>query len=233
MVSYMSRDTSLSKAFSDPAAVARYAEGPPRKVPGFADLQRMAMLLLSERAPGAADILVLGAGGGLELKLFAEGRPDWRLTGVDPSAAMLDLARVTLGSLAPRIALLQGYIDDAPSGPFDGAACLLTLHFLAEEERRRTLRAVRQRLRPAARFVMAHYSFPLDEAGRWLARSAAFAASSGLDPAQASASAAVIMERLPILSPAQDEALLCAAGFSDVELFYAGFAFRGWVGTAS
>ena len=226
-------DTRLNQPFTDPAAVATYAGRPPRQVPGFADLQRMAMLLLSEQAPDAADILVLGAGGGLELKAFAEGRPHWRLLGVDPSAAMLDLARVTLGSLAPRIALLQGYIDDAPSGPFDGAACLLTLHFLAEEERRRTLRAVRQRLRPAARFVMAHYSFPLDEAGRWLARSAAFAASSGLDPAQASASAAVIMERLPILSPAQDEALLCAAGFSDVELFYAGFAFRGWVGTAS
>ncbi|MFA6113330.1 MAG: class I SAM-dependent methyltransferase [Sphingomonas sp.] len=229
----MKHDDRLAQPFTDPAAVARYAEGPPRKVPGFADLQRMAMLLLSEAAPGAADILVLGAGGGLELTVFAQGRPDWRLLGVDPSAAMLDLARVALGPLASRVALLQGYIDDAPAGPFDGAACLLTLHFLAADERSRTLRAVRQRLKPDARFVMAHYSFPQDEGMRWLARSAAFAASSGLDPTQASASAAAIMERLPVLSPEQDEALLREAGFSDVELFYAGLAFRGWVGTAS
>jgi tRNA (cmo5U34)-methyltransferase len=37
-------------------------------------------------------------------------------------------------------------------------------------------------------------------------------------------------ERLPILSPDEDEALLHEAGFSDVALFYAGFTFRGWVG---
>jgi tRNA (cmo5U34)-methyltransferase len=80
---------------------------------------------------------------------------------------------------------------------------------------------------------MAHYSFRQEEGMRWLARSATFAASSGLDPTQASASAAAIMERLPVLSPEQDEALLREAGFSDVELFYAGLAFRGWVGTAS
>lgn len=58
--------------FSDPQAVARYADGPPRMVPGFAGLQCMAMLLLAERSPGNARVLVLGAGGGLELKVFAE-----------------------------------------------------------------------------------------------------------------------------------------------------------------
>ena len=36
---------------------------------------------------------------------------------------------------------------------------------------------------------------------------------------------------LPALSPEQDEALLREAGFTDVRLFYAGFTFRGWVGT--
>jgi len=62
----------LLAPFSDPEAVARYAEGPPRFVPGFADLHRMAALLLAERAPEDARVLVLGAGGGLELKAFAE-----------------------------------------------------------------------------------------------------------------------------------------------------------------
>jgi hypothetical protein len=40
--------------FSDPEAVTRYAEGPPRLVPGFVDLQRMTSLLLAERAPNNA-----------------------------------------------------------------------------------------------------------------------------------------------------------------------------------
>jgi tRNA (cmo5U34)-methyltransferase len=36
-------------------------------------------------------------------------------------------------------------------------------------------------------------------------------------------------ERLPLLSPDQDEALLRDGGFVDIGLFYAGFTFRGWV----
>ena len=63
--------------FTDPAAVASYAQNPPRIVPGFADLQRMTTLLLAERAPDNARVLVLGAGGGLELKVFAEANPGW------------------------------------------------------------------------------------------------------------------------------------------------------------
>lgn len=146
--------------FSDPQAVARYAEGPPRQVPGFADLQRMVLLLLAERAPDDARVLVLGAGGGLELKAFAEARPSWRFDGVDPSAEMLDLARRTLGPLATRAILHHGLIDTAPAGPFDAATCLLTLHFVAREERLDTLRELRGRLRPGAPLVVAHFSFP-------------------------------------------------------------------------
>ena len=62
------------KPFSDPKAVAVYAEGPPRMVPGFADMQRMCLLLLAEKAPDDARVLVLGAGGGLELKVFADAQ---------------------------------------------------------------------------------------------------------------------------------------------------------------
>lgn len=94
--------------FSDPESVARYAEGPVRLVPGFHDLQRMTGLLLAERARDDGQVLVLGAGGGLELKVFADMQPHWRFCGVDPSAEMLDLATRTLGPLASRVDLHQG-----------------------------------------------------------------------------------------------------------------------------
>jgi len=220
----------LTQTFNDPAAVANYAERPKRQVPGFVDLQRMAMLLLAEYAHGAADILVLGAGGGLELKVFAETQRDWRLLGVDPSAEMLELARATLGPLQSRVELVEGTIDAAPLKPFDGAACLLTLHFLPRDERLRTLREVRRRLKPGAPFVVAHHSYPAGEAGhRWLSRFAAFAVLNGVDPGQAKTMPAALAEHLPALSPDEDEALLREAGFSDVALFYAAFTFRGWV----
>ncbi|TDR94354.1 class I SAM-dependent methyltransferase [Enterovirga rhinocerotis] len=221
-------------AFSDPQSVARYAEGPPKLVPGFADLQRMVLLLLAEHAPDDARVLVLGAGGGLEIKAFAEAKPGWRFDGVDPSAAMLDLASATLGPLAARTQLHCGVIDRAPDGPFDAATCLLTLHFVEPEERLRTLREVRRRMRPGAPFAVAHLSFPQDGADGdlWLARYAAFAVSSGVDPTKAEEARRAIAARLPILSPQQDEQLLRDAGFSDVGLFYMGFAFRGWVSRA-
>lgn len=223
----------LAKTFSDPAAVAGYAERPKRQVPGFVDLQRMAMLLLAEHAPGAADILVLGAGGGLELKLFAETQKEWRLLGVDPSAEMLQLARLTLGPLQSRAELVEGVIDAAPLGPFDAAACLLTLHFLPRDERLRTLREVHRRLKPGAPLVTAHHSYPQGEAGRrWLSRFAAFATLNGIEADVAAAMPAALAEHLPALSPDEDEALLREAGFSDVALFYAAFTFRGWVARA-
>ncbi|MGD6027739.1 class I SAM-dependent methyltransferase, partial [Xanthomonas citri pv. citri] len=101
-------------AFSDPQAVSRYAERTARIVPGLRDLHAMAGLLLAERAPADARVLVLGAGGGLELAAFARAWPGWRFDGVDPSAEMLRLAAATLGPLAPRARLHQGYIDSAP-----------------------------------------------------------------------------------------------------------------------
>lgn len=221
-------------AFSDPQTVAHYAERPPRIVPGYDGMQRMAMLLLAERAPDDGRILVLGAGGGLELKAFASAQPGWRFDGVDPSAEMLQLAERTLGPLASHAHLHQGYIDVAPDGPFDAATCLLTMHFMPIEERRRVAIEVRRRLKPGAPFVTAHLSFPQGEGERalWLSRYAAFIVASGLDHDKAESGRSAIDTRTHILTPEQDEAVLRDAGFSDVSLFYAGFSFRGWVAYA-
>ncbi len=218
-------------SFDDADAVARYLEGPLRKVPGLHALHRMAELLLAEAVPVDGRVLVLGAGGGLELRAFAEARRGWRMVGVDPSAPMLALAQRTLGDLAARVELVEGYIDDAPDGPFDGAACLLTLHFLPADERLRTLRALLRRLAPGAPLVVAHHSFEMrgDAGTRWLGRYAAFGSSAGAGSADEAATIAAMRERLPALPPETDVDLLEQAGFEGVELFYAGFTFRGWV----
>lgn len=218
--------------FSDPSFVARYAEGPPRFVPGFADLHRMTGILLAERAAESARILVLGAGGGLELKALTDAYPHWTFVGVDPAAEMLKLARQTLGPAAPRVALHEGYIDDAPDGPFDAAVCLLTLHFLDAAERRRTVGAIHRRLKPGAPFVAVHASFPQDKRALWLSRYAAFALGSGADPDAVEKMRSNVERALCLYDPRTDEDILCAAGFSDVQLFYAAFSWRGWVSYA-
>lgn len=219
--------------FDDAASVARYAENPPRLVPGFGDLQRMTRLLMAETAPADGRILVVGAGGGLELRAFAEVQPGWRFVGVDPSAEMLKLATHTLGPFADRADLHEGYIVSAPSGPFDAACCLLTLHFVPLEDRLSTLTEIRRRLKPGAQFVVAHHSAP-DGPARdlWFDRFGAFAAGNGVAFDPMIGGARIVCERLPILSPEAEVDILCAAGFTDPQLFYAALTFRGWVARA-
>ncbi|CUI75380.1 class I SAM-dependent methyltransferase [Achromobacter xylosoxidans] len=212
-----------------PGASDDYADRVARHVPGLRDLHRMIGVLMAEQTPADGHLLVLGAGGGLELKTLAESGPRWRLDGVDPSADMLRQARATLGELAPRATLRQGYIDDAPEGPYDGATCLLTLHFLGPQERLRTVREVSRRLRPGAPFIVAHHSFPLQRRDAWLTRNAAFITAAGVPAAQARDGMQAMRDKLPVLDPQADEAILRDAGFTDIELFYAALTFKGWV----
>lgn len=215
----------------DAAHARAYAEGPPRQVPGFAGLHRMTSLLLAERVPANGRVLVLGAGGGLEIKALADDHAGWTFDGVDPSAEMLRTAAQIVGPHAARVRLHKGYIDAAPEGPFDGAVCLLTLHFVSRDQRLETLRQIRQRLVPDAPFAVAHISFAQTEPERslWIGRHVAFG---GTAPTNVEAAKQAIATRLSVLSPEEDEAMLRDAGFSGVSLFYAGLSFRGWVAYA-
>ncbi len=203
-------------------------------VPGYSGLLRMASLLLAERAPADGRVLVLGAGGGLELKALAQAHAGWSFDGVDPSADMLQLAVRTAGPYAERMRFHEGYIHDAPEGPFDAAISLLTFHFIAREQRLETLEQVRRRLKAGAPFVLAHISFPQSEPERstWIARHVAYSAADGTTQAQMESAREAIGTRLSILAPEEEEAMLREAGFSGVSLFYAGFSFKGWVAYA-
>lgn len=224
--------TSTGSPYASSSAVATYRETAPLKVPGLADLHRMTMLLLAEHAREHANILVVGAGGGLETLALAQVQPTWRFVGVDPSAAMLALAGESLRPVEERVELIEGTIEQAPEGPYDGATSLLTLHHIGPPERLHTLRQIHQRLRPGARLVIAGHAAPQPDAERWMTRSVAFGNRRELDWETSTGTARMMASRLALLTPAEERALLYDAGFSNVELFYAAFSFRGWVATA-
>ena len=153
----------LLDPFSDPADVARYTEGPRRFVPGFADLHT------HDRHPARR----ARAGGCARSRAWRRRRT--RVEGAGGCPSRLDIrrrrsvagnARRSHDARSERICraceLHEGLIDDAPDGPFDAATCLLTLHFLPADERRRTASEIRRRLKPGAPFVAAHSSFPQD-----------------------------------------------------------------------
>jgi tRNA (cmo5U34)-methyltransferase len=224
--------TDLGKPFDDPQHVAIYAERAEQMIPAYRDIHRLAAVLMGEHAPRDGRILVLGAGGGLETKAFAESHPGWTFDAVDPAEAMLDLAVKTLGPHVGRVRMHHGYIDDAPAGPFDAATSLLTLHFLSQEDRLRTVGEVRQRLAPGAPFVLAHLSFPQrndTEKQLWIGRHIAYLIASGLSRADAERAREAVTTQVPVLTPEQDRAILEDAGFTAVTEFFSAFTFRGWV----
>lgn len=110
-------------------------------MPGVDSLLQMTRVLLAERMPPQGRVLVVGAGGGLELEDLAKAHTGWQFDGVDPSAAMLDLAARRLGPLTSRVTLHEGYVQDAPAAPFDGATCLPTFHFVPETSEAMRFRA--------------------------------------------------------------------------------------------
>ncbi|WP_061539587.1 class I SAM-dependent methyltransferase [Collimonas fungivorans] len=228
----MSNNT--DSAFSG-STVDSYNEGPPRQVPGYSSLHRMVSLLLAEHMPADGRVLVLGAGGGQEIKALAEAHPGWSFDGVDPSADMLRLARRVTSSHDARVRLHEGYIGSAPEELFDAATCILTFHFISREQRLETLKELRRRLKDGAPFIVVHLSFPQTEPERskWIARHVAYGLPDGAGPAHAQATREAISSKLSVLSPEEDVAMLEAAGFSDISLFYAGLSIKGWVAYAT
>jgi len=107
----------------------------------------------------AASLLFVGLGTGAELVPYNQfDVPGWSFTGVDPSDAMLAVARKRLEAegLLSRTRLHVGELRTLPPGPpFDGAQMMGVLHHVAEEEDRlELLREVTRRLKPGAPFVV-------------------------------------------------------------------------------
>jgi len=223
--------------YEDPDVVRRYAQGPTAFVPAYAHMQRMAAQLIRERIGDSGKVLVLGAGGGLELEAFAARCPQWTFLGVDPAEAMLEAAkeRMQQAGASERVDWHHGYIFDAPPGPFDAATCLLTLHFVPDDgAKEQTLREIRRRLKPGAPLVLVDLCIDLasPEAATALNRYREFALESGADLEQVETTCGRLVNVLKLVSAARDEELLDSAGFSQVELFYAGLSWRGWRGLA-
>ena len=208
-----------------------YIEGPPRQVPGYESLHKMVALLLAEKVPMKGRILVLGAGGGLEIKALAEMHPEWRFEGIDPSGDMISLAKQIVRPYADRVNLKVGYINSASEEPFDAAISLLTFHFISHDQSKGTLAEIHRRLKPGAPLLLAHLSIPRSEPQRtqWLTRHIVYGQVDQLNAAQIERSVEAMQTQLTILEPKEEEEMLYEAGFPKVDLFYAGLALKGWI----
>jgi tRNA (cmo5U34)-methyltransferase len=128
---------------------------------GAAALYELGVSALTAQLDGqdAASLLFVGVGTGAELLPYTRfDVPGWRFTGVDPSEAMLAVARQRLETegLLARTQLHVGELHTLPEGqPFDGAQMMGVLHHVEGQEARcGLLREVARRLKPGAPLVV-------------------------------------------------------------------------------
>jgi tRNA (cmo5U34)-methyltransferase len=197
----------------------------------------MAAVLLRDRIGDRGRILVVGAGGGVELSVLARECEEWTFTGVDPSMEMLSQAKIKMEALgaADRASLVHGYVEDLPREAFDAATAFLALHFVPDDGRRlATLREIHGRVKSGGPFLMINACSDMQSEGfeNDLRVYAAFARCNGAPAETVERAVRVVRESLCLVPPRREEALLAEAGFRNLQLFYAGLWIRGWIATA-
>jgi tRNA (cmo5U34)-methyltransferase len=220
----------------NPLATENYERGPRWFVPGYDASHGMAAVLLRDRIGEEGRILVVGAGGGVELSVFARECQGWTFTGVDPSVEMLRQAKVKLETIgaSDRVSWVQGVVEDSPPGTFDAATAFLCLNFLPEDGRLATLREIHTRLKPGAPFLMIGGCSEKNSA-RFeddLRVYAAFARRNGAPPDVVQRAVRMQRESVYYGLPEREVALLAEAGFGDIRLFYVGLWVFGWIALA-
>jgi len=221
-----------------PFAVGRYREMQ-KAFPGADALYRLARAQIETALPQGGSVLIVGAGGGREIEALAASRCGFALTGVDPSADMIALARLHADAAGTgAAALIQGRAADVapPPGGFDAATGFLVMHFLTDDDgpdgKAAHLRAIRARLRPGARYLHADIAF--DGPDEQAATTPVFlrhAALAGLSDEDAAIGPKAIAD-MPIVSLTRTEALFAAAGFGRPRLFFQALWYRAWTAEA-
>jgi tRNA (cmo5U34)-methyltransferase len=142
------------KAFSKWAR--RYDRSRRQLIPCFDAFYAAAVRALPFAETDAFDVLDLGAGTGLLSAFILEAFPKARLTLVDASTEMLDIARERFHSSPGRIDYVVGdYARALPKGEFHAVVSALSIHHLDDGEKLALWREIFTVLRPGGVFVNA------------------------------------------------------------------------------
>ena len=219
-------------------------------IPGYLSSFRQALALLGGRVGPSPRVLVVGAGTGIELVTFKAAEPGWRLTGVDPSRQMIEIARHRIreagmeagvgarveagvgAGAGAAVRLVHGHVSDVEEEGFDAATCFNVMHFLPDDGAKQSLlREIARRLAPGAPFLL--FELHGDRSGPRFDE--LFAAWSryweihGMAEAERAAFRAKIDEGIHWASEARILELLAGAGFEDAWRYYRALLYGGWI----
>jgi tRNA (cmo5U34)-methyltransferase len=207
-------------------------------MPGVDALYHCIRAICDAKLEQDARILIVGAGGGREIEALAASPRQYRLTGIDPSDAMLDVAREYVASAEAneRVELIEGLTADLPDTVrFGAATSILVMHFLPDDGSKESyLTEIRKRLKPGATYLHADATF--GDRAEFEALASAMREYAGLvglaeiadAPPTAIAKMAFEQPTSSIVSEARVRELFASTGFSVVAPFYRGFWYAGW-----
>lgn len=206
-----------------------------RVFPAYEDLFLMVLATLEPVTREGADVLVAGCGTGMELATFATRRPDWRLTGVDPSAQMLAQAarRVTAAGAGDRVTLHRGTVASLPpAARFDAATLICVLHFVPDDGGKlRLLRDLAVRLEAGAPLVLVDANgqarSPAHE--RLMTAWMGYVRHRGLSGEEQCGYERQVRDGVYFVTAERIRGLLAEAGFVAPTRFFSAFVFDGWV----
>lgn len=227
-----------------PVATKEYDNMARMALPGYESMHTMALCCLRWlRPPQAshltetANLLIVGAGTGMELVRFSQGNREWQMLGVDPSSNMLAIAqeKIQQHGLSERVKLLQGYTHDLPTTLlYDAATCILVMHFVPDDgSKLALLQSIAQRLKSSAAFILVDVFGEKNtrEFERITSVLKVYWEEMGMQPARTLELLETVNKGVyPIPEPRVLE-LLQQAGFGNVMRFYTGLWVGGWVAT--
>ena len=231
-------NTSTASNFDSnpPISLNQYDESIRQFCAAYEPLFIMAYSCLRSLLKDNADLLVVGAGTGMEICTFGQKSPRWRITGVDPSAEMLVIAQNKIASLqlSNQITLFNGYTHDLPeSHLYDGATCILVMHFLTDDgSKLQLLKSIGQRLKSGAPLILVDGFGDRcsPEFDRAVAAWKTFVKAGGVDPGVVEDGfTSQILKRIQFVPEERLASLLAETGFEEPFRFYTSFLYGGWV----
>lgn len=213
------------------ATAASYDASRRLLIPCFDDFYGMVVRLAPFPRDAAIDVLDLGAGTGLLAGVVRDAFPNARLTLVDISDDMLNVARERFAGDAAVGYATADYASEPIPGEYDLIVSALSIHHLSDAEKADLFRRCLQALRPGGAFVNADQVLGASPAitefnrAEWRRESAANGAP------EAEIVAAEERQKHDILSTLEAQlAWLRDAGFTDVDCHFKHLWFAVYAG---
>ncbi|WP_016950512.1 class I SAM-dependent methyltransferase [Anabaena sp. PCC 7108] len=220
-----------------PVATNEYDTMIQMALPGYEAMHNMALSILKANIPEKANLLIVGAGSGMELVKFSKGNSQWQMLGVDPSSNMLSIAQNKIDEygLSEQIKLFAGYTQDLnTTSLYDAATCILVMHFLPDDgSKLALLKNISQRLKSSATFILVDIfgEKETDEFERMISIIKVYWKQMGMNPEKRIQGLETIKKGVFTISEMRVVELLQQAGFGNILRFYTGLWVGGWVAT--